>query len=69
MAYSQMNKHRKKKILTESSVNVSSTIENDKEAQTFNLKQKLAQCLSNCKQHCNEIERLKREQLVFQDQR
>lgn len=69
IAYSQMAQHRKKKILTESSLNLSASKENDKESHTLNLKQKLAQCLSNCKQHCSEIEKLKREQMVFLEEK
>jgi hypothetical protein len=33
------------------------------------IKQKLAQCLTNCKTHCKELEKLKKEQLMFDEER
>jgi hypothetical protein len=68
-AYSQIPQQRKKKVLTESNVNLTHQENLDNPNTTLALKQKIAQCLSNCKQHCKEIEKLKKEQLLFADQK
>jgi hypothetical protein len=68
IAYSQMAKQRKKRILTESSA-VLNQENGDSQQGVLALKEKLAQCLSNCKQHCREVDRLKKEQLLFQEER
>lgn len=33
------------------------------------IKQKLAQCLSNCKEHGKEMERMRKQQLMFEEER
>lgn len=68
IAYSQMARQRKRRILTESSV-LPNTQENGEGQGVLALKEKLAQCLSNCKQHCKEVDRLKKEQLLFNEER
>ncbi len=50
-----MAKQRKKRILTETSVNKYNMENTDNQQNLLNLKQKLAQCLSNCKDHCKEL--------------
>lgn len=55
-----MAKQRKKRILTETSVNKCNIENNDTQQIILNLKQKLAQCLSNCKDHCKEIDKMKK---------
>lgn len=69
IAYSQMAKQRKKRILTEASPNKTYTENNDPQQSVLALKQRLAQCLSNCKDHSKEIERMKKQQLMFEDER
>lgn len=55
-----MAKQRKKRILTEASVNKYNMENNDTQQNVLSIKQKLAQCLSNCKEHCKELEKMKK---------
>lgn len=66
IAYSQMAKQRKKRILTEASPN-KSYVENNDAQGMMALKQKLAQSLANCKEQSKEIDRLKKQQMVFEE--
>jgi hypothetical protein len=63
-----MAKQRKKRILTEASPN-KSYVENSDAQVLLALKQKLAQSLANCKEHSKEIDRLKKQQIVFEEER
>lgn len=47
-----MSKQRKKKILTESNVNISNNEYGENNQNVLIWKQKLAQSLSNCKEYC-----------------
>lgn len=64
-----MAKQRKKRILTEASPNHSRTENTDTQQSVLALKQRLAQSLANCKEHLKEIDRLKKQQLVFEDEK
>ncbi len=63
-----MAKQRKKRILTEASPNKTYQENSDMQGVVL-LKQKLAQSLANCKEHCKEIDRLKKQQMVFEEER
>jgi len=64
-----MARQRKKRILTEASPNKIYQ-ENPSDAQSaLALKQKLAQSIANCKEHSKEMDRLKKQQMVFEEER
>jgi hypothetical protein len=56
-----MAKQRKKRILTEASPNKCYAENNDGQQGLLALKQKLAQCLSNCKDQAKVIDRMKKQ--------
>jgi len=65
-----MAKQRKKRILTESSPNKSTIAENlDPQQNILAIKQKLAQCISNNKLLEKEIERMKKEQILHEEEK
>jgi hypothetical protein len=69
IAYSQMARQRKKRILTEASPNKTYQ-ENSNDMQNMvSLKQKLAQCLANCKDHSKEMDRMKKQQMLLEEER
>lgn len=64
-----MAKQRKKRILTEASPNKNYSENADGPQAVLAIKQKLAQCLSNCKEHSKEMERMRKQQLMFEEEK
>lgn len=63
-----MAKQRKKRILTEASPN-KNYVENIDAQGMIAIKQKLAQSLANCKEHFKEIDRLKKQHMIFEEEK
>ena len=73
-AYAQMAKHRKQRIHTDQRALTDSNCQNNNEnvdapQAVLAIKQKLAQCLANCQLHTKEIDRFKKEQTLFAEER